>query len=180
MISVKTNNLFISLLLFICFSSADCSGAVINVGPGTSFHPTGSNDETVINSAIQSANSGDTVQLASTTFHISSPIVMKSGVTLNGNGICATVIYCDNPSSNFATQNIIDCKGISNIVISNFLIDGGWESLSKMHSAKNKYREYEKGVLLSGCSNVVIHDLKMLYSMGDFIHCIKNTSNVNV
>ncbi|HWQ48964.1 MAG TPA: carboxypeptidase-like regulatory domain-containing protein [Methanosarcina sp.] len=105
---------------------------------------------------------------------------MKSGVTLNGNGIGATVIYCDNPDSNFATQNIIDCKGISNIEISNFLIDGGWGSLSKMHAAKNKYREYEKGVFLSGCSNVVIHDLKMQYSMGDFIVCKKNTSNVQV
>jgi hypothetical protein len=105
---------------------------------------------------------------------------MKSGVTLNGNGIGATVIYCDNPSSNFATQNIIDCRGVSNIVISNFLIDGGWESLSKMHAASNKYREHEKGVFLSGCSNVVIHDLKMQYSMGDFIHCSKNTNYVQV
>jgi hypothetical protein len=105
---------------------------------------------------------------------------MKSGVTLNGNGIGATVIYCDNPSSNFATQNIILCEGISDIEISNFLIDGGWESLSIMHAASNKYREYEKGVYLSGCSNVDIHDLKMQYSMGDFIFCKKNTSNVQV
>ena len=177
---MKTKNFFISLLLFILFSSANCSGAIINVGPGTSFHPTGSNDETVINAAIQSANSGDTVQLASTTFHISSPIIMKSGVTLNGNGIGATVIYCDNPGSNFATKNIINCEGISDIEISNFLIDGGWESLSVMHAASNKYREYEKGVYLAGCSNVVIHDLKMQYSMGDFIICKKNTSNVQV
>lgn len=86
---------------------------------------------------------------------------MKSGVTLNGNGIGETVIYCDDPGSNFATQNIIDCKDISDIVISNFLIDGNWGSLSKIHAASNKYREYEKGVYLSGCSNVVIHDLKM-------------------
>ena len=178
--NTETKNLFIALLLFVCFFSANCLGAIINVGPGTSFSPTGSNDQTVINAAIQSANSGDTVQLASTTFHISSPIIMKSGVTLNGNGIGATVIYCDNPSSNFATQNIINCKGISDIVISNFLIDGGWESLSKMHAASNKYREYEKGVYLAGCSNVVIHDLKMQYSMGDFIFCTKNTSNVQV
>ena len=177
---MKTRNIFISLLLFICFFSTNCSAAIINVGPGTSFNPTGSDDQNVINAAIQSANSGDTVQLASTTFHISSPIIMKSGVTLNGNGIGATVIYCDNPGSNFATQNIIDCKGISNIEISNFLIDGGWGSLSKMHAASNKYREYEKGVFLSGCSNVVIHDLKMQYSMGDFIFCKKNTSNVQV
>ena len=180
MISVKTRNIFTALILLICFFSANCSGAIIDVGPGTSFNPTGSEDQNVINAAIQSANSGDTVQLASTTFHISSPIIMKSGVTLNGNGIGATVIYCDNPGSNFATQNIIDCKGISNIEISNFLIDGGWGSLSKMHAASNKYREYEKGVILSGCSNVVIHDLKMQYSMGDFIHCKKNTSNVQV
>jgi len=177
---MKTKNLFISSLLFIYFSSANCLGAIIDVGPGTSFNPTGSDDQNVINAAIQSADSGDTVQLASTTFHISSPIIMKSGVTLNGNGIGATVIYCDNPSSNFATQNIIDCKGISDIEISNFLIDGGWGSLSKMHPASNKYRDYEKGVCLSGCSNVVIHDLKMQYSMGDFIFCKKNTSNVQV
>lgn len=177
---MKAKNLFISLILFICLSSTNCLGAIINVGPGTSFNPTGSNDETVINAAIKSADSGDTVQLAPTTFHISSPIIMKSGVNLNGNGIGATVIYCDNPSSNFAAKNIINCEGISDIEISNFLIDGGWGSLSKMHAAKNKYREYEKGVFLSGCSNVVIHDLKMQYSMGDFIFCKKNTSNVQV
>ena len=175
-----TKNVFIALILFICFFSTNCFGAIIDVGPGTSFSPTGSDDQTVINAAIESADPGDTVQLASTTFHISSPIIMKSGVTLNGNGIGATIIYCDNPSSNFATQNIINCNGTSNIVISNFLIDGGWESLSKMHPASNKYRSYEKGVRLSGCSNAVIHDLKMQYSMGDFIFCSKNTSNVQV
>lgn len=177
---MEAKNAFIALLLFVCFFSANCLGAIIDVGPGTSFSPTGSNDQTVINAAIQSASSGDTVQLAPTTFHISSPIVMKSGVTLNGSAIGATVIYCDNPGSNFATQNIINCKGVSNIVISNFLIDGGWGSLSKMHAASNKYREYEKGVYLSGCSNVVIHNLKMQYSMGDFIHCTSNTNNVQV
>lgn len=177
---MKTKNLFISFLLFICFFSTNCSGAVIHVGPGTSFSPAGSDDQNVINAAIQSANSGDTVQLASTTFHISSPIIMKSGVTFNGNGIGATVIYCDNPSSNFATQDIISCEDISDIEISNFLIDGGWESLSIMHAASNKYREYEKGVYLRNCSNAVIHDLKMQYSMGDFIFCSKNTNNVQV
>jgi hypothetical protein len=177
---METKNFFISLLLFVCFFSANCLGAIINVGPGTSFSPTGSNDQTVINAAIQSANSGDTVQLASNTFHLSSSIIMKSGVTLNGNGIGATVIYCENPSSNFAAQYIINCTGVSNIVISNFLIDGGWESLSKMHAASNKYREYERGVYLRNCSNVVVHDLKMQYSMGDFIYCTKNTSNVQI
>lgn len=177
---MKTKTLYFSLLLFICFFSVNCSGAIIDVGRGTSFSPAGLDDQNVINAAIQSANSGDTVQLASTTFHISSPIIMKSGVTLNGNGIGATIIYCDNPSFNFATQNIIVCEGISDIEISNFLIDGGWESLSIMHAASNKYREYEKGVYLRNCSNAVIHDLKMQYSMGDFIFCSKNTSNVQV
>lgn len=179
-IGMDTKTLFISFLIFICFFSANCSGAVIDVGPGTSFSPAGSDDQNVINAAIQSANSDDTVQLASTTFHISSPIIMKSGVTLNGNGIGATVIYCDNPSSNFETQDIISCEGITDIEISNFLIDGGWESLSKMHSASNKYREAQKGVYLRNCSNAVIHDLKMQYSMGDFIYCSKNTNNVQV
>ncbi|MGB9929146.1 MAG: hypothetical protein ACPK85_12210 [Methanosarcina sp.] len=178
--SIETKNVFIALILFICFFSTNCFGEIIDVGPGTSFSPKGSGDQTVINAAIELADPGDTVQLASMTFHISSPITMKSGVTLNGNGIGATVIYCDNPSSNFATQNIINCNGTSNIEISNFLIDGGWESLSKMHSASNKYRSYEKGVYLPGCSNVVIHDLKMQYSMGDFVFCSKNTNNVQV
>ncbi|HIH74954.1 MAG TPA: hypothetical protein HA306_07185 [Methanosarcina sp.] len=177
---MRTKNLFVALFLYICFFSTNCLGAVINVGPGTSFNPTGSDDQNVINAAIQSAKAGDTVQLASTTFHISSPVIMKSGVTLNGNGIGATVIYCDDPESNFAAQNIIHCEDLSNIEISNFLIDGGWKSLSVMHAASNRYREYEKGIYLAGCSNVVIHDLKMQYSMGDFIFCKKNTSNVRV
>lgn len=53
---MKAKNHFISLLLFICFPSENCLGAIINVGPGTSFNPTGSNDQNVINAAIQSAN----------------------------------------------------------------------------------------------------------------------------
>ena len=178
--SIEIKNVFIALIFFICFFSTNCFGEIIYVGPGTSFSPAGLDDQTIINAAIESADPGDTVQLASMTFHISSPITMKSGITLNGNGIGATVIYCDNPSSNFATQNIINCNGNSNIEISNFLIDGGWESLSKMHSASNKYRSYEKGVYLPGCSNAVVHDLKMQYSMGDFIFCSKNTNNVQV
>ncbi len=178
--NTEIKNLVIALFLFVCFFSVNCLGSIINVGPGTSFSPTGSNDQTVINAAIQSANPGDTVQLASTTFHISSPISMKSGVTLNGNAVGATVIYCDNPDSNFATDNVINCKNVSNIVISNFLIDGGWGSLSKMHAASNKFREREKGVNLVNCSNIIIHDLKMQNSMGDFIFCTKGTSNVQV
>lgn len=173
-------NLVIALFLFVCFFSVNCLGSIIDVGPGTSFSPMGSDDQTAINAAIQSANSGDTVQLAPTTFHISSPINMKSGVTLNGSAVGATVIYCDNPDSNFATDNIINCKNVSNIVISNFLIDGGWESLSIMHAASNKFREREKGVYLLNCSNAVVHDLKMQNSMGDFIFCTKGTSNVQV
>jgi hypothetical protein len=179
-VNMEAKNVFIALLLFVCFFSANCLGAIINVGPGTSFNPTGSNDQNVINTAIQSANSGDTVQLASITFHISSPIIMKSGVTLNGNAIGATVIDCDKPSSNFATQNIINCKDVSNIVISNFLIDGGWGYLSTMHAASNSYRDHERGVYLSNCSNAIIHDLKMQYCMGDFIYCTSSTSNVQV
>lgn len=178
--SMETKNIFVALIVFICFFSTNCFGAIIDVGPGTSFNPTGSDDQEVINAAIESADPGDTVQLAASTFHISAPINMKSGVTLNGKGIGATVIYCDDPRSNFEKQNIINCNETPDIEISNFLIDGGWESLSKMHSASNKYRSYEKGVRLSGCSNAVIHDLKMQYSMGDFIYCSKKTSNVTV
>jgi hypothetical protein len=155
-----SKNILIALLLFLCYFSANCLGTIIYVGPGTPLSPTGSNDQTVINAAIRSANPSDTVQLASTAFHISSPIIMKSGVSLKGNAIGATVIYCDNPNSNFATQNIISCKDVSNIVVSNFLIDGGWDSLSAMHAASNMYRDHEKGIYLSNCSNIVIHDLK--------------------
>ncbi len=42
-----TKNVIIALLLFVCFFSANCLGSIINVGPGTSFSPTGSNDQTV-------------------------------------------------------------------------------------------------------------------------------------
>jgi hypothetical protein len=105
---------------------------------------------------------------------------MKSGVSLNRSGIGATVVYCDNPSSNFATQNIIDCKNISDIEISNFLIDGGWESLSKMHAASNKYREYEKGGFLSNCS---ILDGSLNYKYGPvdiYNNIMRNTGNGSI
>ena len=65
------------------------SGTVYHVGPGQKYNGT---TQTVINQAISAAKAGDTVYLHAATYNISGPIMLKSGITLRGDGD-STVIH---------------------------------------------------------------------------------------
>lgn len=56
------------------------------------LNPSGGNDTTAIQSAINGCPSGQVVKLNAGTFNISSPITVKSNVTLRGNGMGSTII----------------------------------------------------------------------------------------
>jgi hypothetical protein len=58
----------------------------------TTLAPSGGNDTTAIQTALKNCPSGQVVALKSGTFNISSPIVVKSGITLRGAGMGVTTI----------------------------------------------------------------------------------------
>ncbi|WP_026841444.1 glycosyl hydrolase family 28-related protein [Citrifermentans bremense] len=58
----------------------------------TTLKPSGGDDAAAIKSAIANCPAGQVVQLSAGTFNVSSPIVVKSNVTLRGNGMGSTII----------------------------------------------------------------------------------------
>jgi hypothetical protein len=58
----------------------------------TTLAPSGGNDTSAIQTALKNCPSGQVVLLKSGTFNVSSPIVVKSGITLRGAGMGATVV----------------------------------------------------------------------------------------
>ncbi|HQD53488.1 MAG TPA: glycosyl hydrolase family 28-related protein, partial [Peptococcaceae bacterium] len=95
-------------------------GATLYVGPGQTYNGT---TQDVINQAIQDANAGDTVYLRAATYNITGPIILKSGITLRGDG-GKTVIHaagdnvCNNPSSETGSAYVIG-NDVSNVTICN-------------------------------------------------------------
>jgi hypothetical protein len=93
-------------------------GATLHVGPGQTYNGT---TQDAINRAIQAANSGDTVYLHAATYNITKPIIMKSGITLRGDGN-NTVIHgagsnvCNNPSNEREAAYIV-ANDVSNVTI---------------------------------------------------------------
>lgn len=58
----------------------------------TTLKPSGGDDAAAIKSAIANCPAGQVVQLSAGTFKVSSPIMVKSNVTLRGNGMGSTII----------------------------------------------------------------------------------------
>lgn len=58
----------------------------------TILNPSGGNDTTAIQTAVNNCPSGQVVKLAAGTFTVSSPIKLKSGVTLRGAGMGTTIL----------------------------------------------------------------------------------------
>jgi len=95
-------------------------GATLHVGPGQTYNGT---TQDVINRAINDAKSGDTVYLHAATYNITKAILLKSGITLRGDG-SSTVIHaagdnvCNNPGNEKESSYIIG-NDVSNVTVSN-------------------------------------------------------------
>lgn len=166
---VKVYLLFLTCSLLIGVASAK----TIDVGTGYTYAD--------IASGVQAAVSGDSVHVhaSSTPYVISTAILMKSGVTLYGDGVSSTIIKMDNRDhfNSAASIGAIMCSSVNNVVIYGLSVTGGEASLSSMYSLSNTYRDHCRGIYLKNCNGVTIHDFNYYLGMGD---CIFGSGSSNV
>ena len=114
---MKTRRVILTLLavtLFL-FVTMTVLGATLHVGPGQTYSGT---TQDAINRAIQAAKSGDTVYLHAATYNITGPIIVKSGITIRGDGN-NTIIHgagdnvCNNQNNEKGEAYYV-CNDVSN------------------------------------------------------------------
>jgi hypothetical protein len=139
--------------------SSPAFAAVIDVGTGYTY--------STIQSGINSAVTGDSVHVHAGTYTISSPIVMKSGVTVYGDGASSTIIYC--PSwvycNSAAEPAYVFFSGVSYSEICGFTIKG--PAISESDQWDHAPTNYRNAVWVAGSSHIKIHDINMTLLAAD-------------
>lgn len=125
-----------------------------------------------INNAIASAQSGDAVSLSSGTHQLSADkITMKSGIHLSGDSAGNTIIRAGPNTGGSVSGQTSDgwiyCSGLTDVEISNLTFTSSASGTND--GGKGETRNC---ILLKGCSNVKIHDNKVIkYVYNDFVKC---------
>ena len=158
--------LLLSVIVFL-FLIAPASAQIIDVGSAYPYHD--------IASGVQAAISGDSVHVhgSSTPYTISTPIQMKSGITLYGDGVSSTIIKMDSREhfKTPATSGAIICSSVNNVVMYGFSVTGGETSLDSMYTLPNlPYRDNCQGISIKNSNTITIHDYNFYLGMGDCIH----------
>jgi len=144
--------------------------------------PSGSNDQTAINNAINSVASGATssnpgyVVLSAGTYKISAPIVLKSNVVLKGAGD-STIIYGSGSSvcNSEGSPAYIYGSGVSNVEISHLQFQSTATSPSD-----GGHGDYRNCIKLRSSSNSKVHDILFTrYLYGDGVR-ITDSSGIDV
>ncbi|NLY17688.1 MAG: hypothetical protein GX045_01750, partial [Clostridiaceae bacterium] len=161
---------FVLVLNLISFAPSSRAATVHHVGPGQPYNGTSS---AVIQQALNAAKAGDTIYLHTATYNISGPIVLKSGITLRGDGINKTIIYgAANVCTTYNQDAYVMCKNVSNCEIYGITFK----------SASSGPQENGKGALYRNCisfresSNIRVHDCsapKWIYL--DFVKASKSS-----
>jgi len=150
--------IFLVLVLIInCCSLLASSGkgraaTIHHVGPGQQYNGTSS---AVIQQAINAANAGDIIWLHEAQYNISGPILLKSGLTLRGDGINKTIIY-GGPTvcTTYSNDAYVRCYNISNVEIYGIT----FKSASAGPHENGKGDLYRYCISARNCSNIKIHD----------------------
>jgi hypothetical protein len=128
---------------------------------------TGSNDQTILNAAISSANTGDVLRLHGT-FVLASTVTLKSGITLLGDGANYTTIYggpsCGGASGSKTSGGWLELTGGSNVEISGITFTSSAKAIGDGGHGNSR-----NCILLTNCNNVRVHDLyfkRYLYNDG--------------
>lgn len=147
----------------------------VDVGPGYTY--------STISAGVAAASSGDNVHVHAGTYTISDPIIMKSGVTLYGDGYSNTVIKAAS-KSDFASESkaaMIMLTGVSNVNIYGLKFQGPASSTSDIHNSGQTYYgghdEYHSAIKVIRSSNVNIHDCYATLLLSDFVRMSGGTSN---
>jgi hypothetical protein len=159
------------LLLFTLISITTlAAGQQIDVGSGYNV--------TDISTAMQMANSGDTILVHPGTYTVDT-VNLKSGVSLIGSGYSNTIIYGTSTSGGIAGSSDsggwLEGSGVSNVEISGFRFTSSASSTDD-----GGLGESRNCILLMNCSNIKIHNLyfqRYLYNDGVKVH---SSSNVQV
>lgn len=170
-----------SFILFLYLSSLFFTGAASAAGDYI-VSPTGAtNDQDVINKAIEKASGsgGGTVYLTAGVYLVDGPVIIKSNVHLTGDP--NAIIRVSSTSSQwFKGQIGVICnptESVHNVEISGFQIDGNIANLPKSYanSRSDTRHDCEKLILIGGWqsnfgSNIKIHDMKLYNAFSDGIY----------
>ena len=130
-----------------------------------------------INTAINNCNPGDSVVLNPGVYFINSPIIMRSGISLVGNG--ATIKAATDSTGGIAgskdEDGYVRCINIQNVEIS------GITFLSTASEIRDGGAgEGRNCILLTDCTNISIHDcIAQKYLYNDFVEC-DSSNNVQI
>ena len=170
-----TKTLLISLLILLITVSC-ANAATINVGSGYSY--------STIQSGMAAASSGDTVYVHAGTYTLTSPVALKSGVILRGDGYDSTIVTT-NAKSEFASESepaFFYGSSISNIEIYGFKFKGPASSTADIHDTGQTYYgghdDYHNAIKLYGVTNARIHDCYCTLLLGDFCRVSGSSSYI--
>jgi len=146
--------------------------AVLTVGSAAADVIDVPGDYEYIHDAVQAAAAGDTVLVAAGTYHDcthetegpgSTPacVIMKSGVTLRGSGVDATIIDAEQLGRGIFVEDVADCR-IENLQVTNCFAD--------IYGAAILVRQVD--------SSVAITDVKIFQNLDGGIICIYGASPV--
>lgn len=163
-----TKALLISLfILLIASSYADAK--TIDVGQGYTY--------STIQSGMAAANPGDVVYVHAGTYVLTSPVIIKSGVTLRGDGYDATIITT-NSKAEFASESepaFFYAGSVSDVEIYGFKFVGPASDVYDIHDTSQTYYgghdEYHNAIKLHRVTNVRIHDCYATLLLNDFVRC---------
>lgn len=165
---------FVLLFNSIIFALPTRAATVLHVGPGQQYNGTSSS---VIQQALNAAKSGDTIYLHAATYNISGPIMMKSGITLRGDGVNKTIIYgASNVCNTYDKDAYVMCKNVSNCEIYGITFKSA--STGTQDNGHGSY--YRNCISIRESSNIRVHDCsagKWIYL--DFVKASKS-SNVKM
>lgn len=165
--------------MFIFISTSSASAATIDVGAGYTYQS--------IASGVAAASSGDSVHVHSGTYLITSPIILKNGITIYGDGYNNTIIRSTS-KSDFASESspaMMVLTSCSNVNIYGLKFQGPASSIADIRDGDQTYYgghdEYHNAIKLSSCSNINIHDCYFTLLLSDAIRTsTKTSSNVNI
>jgi hypothetical protein len=163
-----SKTLLVSFILLLAIASC-ASAKTVDVGTGYTY--------STISAGMAAASSGDSVHIHAGTYTISNSVILKSGVTVYGDGYNTTTVQASGKSSfaNEANPAHFYGSGVSNVNIYGIKFKGPASSISDIHDEGQTYYgghdEYHAAVKLYNCNNIRIHDCYATLLLSDFVRC---------
>ena len=167
MIKTKFTKTLLIAAFALIFITSCASAATIDVGSGYTY--------STIGSGMAAASSGDTVHVHAGTYTLTSPVTLKTGVTLYGDGYDSTIVRATDKAK-FASEAepaMFFGSSVSNVVIYGFKFQGPASSIADIHDEDQTYYgghdDYHIAIRIKTGTNIRIHDCYATLLIGDFV-----------